>query len=90
MAVRLPVQLEDPVDQLLEIIEDTKVAKEMQSAIGADMLRTSPSSPRRSCSTGPCGSTRSWNLADRHGPCRTWSSRTSPARRSRCRRPGRR
>jgi hypothetical protein len=38
MAVRLPVQMEDPVDQLLEIYEDTKVAKEMQSALGADML----------------------------------------------------
>ncbi len=38
MAVRLPVQLEDPVDQLLEIYEDTKVAKEMSTAIGADML----------------------------------------------------
>jgi WS/DGAT/MGAT family acyltransferase len=38
MAVRLPVHMEDPVDQLLEIFEDTKVAKEMQSALGADML----------------------------------------------------
>ena len=38
MAVRLPVHIEDPVDQLLEIYEDTKVAKEMQGAIGADML----------------------------------------------------
>jgi len=39
MAVRLPVHMDDPVDQLLEIFEDTKVAKEMQSALGADMLR---------------------------------------------------
>ena len=39
MAVRLPVQLEDPVDQLLEIREDTKAAKEMHNAIGADVLR---------------------------------------------------
>jgi WS/DGAT/MGAT family acyltransferase len=38
MAVRLPVHMDDPVDQLLEIFEDTKVAKEMQGAIGADML----------------------------------------------------
>jgi WS/DGAT/MGAT family acyltransferase len=38
MAVRLPVHLEDPIDQLLEIFEDTKVAKEMSTAIGADML----------------------------------------------------
>ncbi len=38
MAVRLPVHMDDPVDQLLEIYEDTKVAKEMQSALGADML----------------------------------------------------
>lgn len=38
MAVRLPVHMADPVDQLLEIFEDTKVAKEMQSALGADML----------------------------------------------------
>jgi WS/DGAT/MGAT family acyltransferase len=39
MAVRLPVHMDDPVDQLLEIYEDTKVAKEMQSALGADMLQ---------------------------------------------------
>ncbi len=38
MAVRLPVHMEDPVDQLLEIFEDTKVAKEVQNALGADML----------------------------------------------------
>jgi WS/DGAT/MGAT family acyltransferase len=38
MAVRLPVQLEDPVDQLLEIREDTKASKEMHNAIGADVL----------------------------------------------------
>ena len=38
MAVRLPVDMADPVDQLLEIFEDTKVAKEMQSALGAEML----------------------------------------------------
>ncbi|MET0158348.1 MAG: wax ester/triacylglycerol synthase family O-acyltransferase [Acidimicrobiales bacterium] len=38
MAVRLPVHMADPVDQLLEIFEDTKVAKEMQSAMGAEML----------------------------------------------------
>ena len=38
MAVRLPVHMADPVDQLLEIFEDTKVAKEMQSALGAEML----------------------------------------------------
>ena len=39
MAVRLPVQLDDPVDQLLELREDTKAAKEMHNAIGADVLR---------------------------------------------------
>ena len=39
MAVRLPVQLDDPVDQLLEIREDTTAAKEMHNAIGADVLR---------------------------------------------------
>lgn len=39
MAVRLPVQLEDPVDQLLEIREDTLASKEMHNAIGADVLR---------------------------------------------------
>ena len=39
MAVRLPVHLESPVDQVLDIREDTKAAKEMQNAIGADMLR---------------------------------------------------
>jgi diacylglycerol O-acyltransferase len=39
MAVRLPVQEEDPVTQLKLIREDTKAAKEMQNAMGADMLR---------------------------------------------------
>jgi WS/DGAT/MGAT family acyltransferase len=39
MAVRLPVHLEDPVDQLLEIREDTKLSKEMQNALGAELLQ---------------------------------------------------
>jgi WS/DGAT/MGAT family acyltransferase len=39
MTVRLPVTIEDPVEQLESIREDTKAAKEMQSAMGADMLQ---------------------------------------------------
>ena len=39
MAVHLPVHLEDPVEVLEVLREDTKAAKEMQNAMGADMLR---------------------------------------------------
>jgi WS/DGAT/MGAT family acyltransferase len=39
MFVRLPVQLEDPVEQLRSINAETREAKEMQDAIGADMLQ---------------------------------------------------
>jgi len=68
MAVRLPVHLEDPVDQLMEIFEDTKVAKEVQNALGAEILSdiTQFAPPvlfnqamRLYCRSG---------LADRHAP----------------------
>jgi WS/DGAT/MGAT family acyltransferase len=39
MAVRLPVHVADPVEQLELIREDTKAAKEMQNAMGADLLQ---------------------------------------------------
>lgn len=39
MFVRLPVQLDDPVELLRCINEDTKAAKVMQSAIGAETLQ---------------------------------------------------
>ena len=39
MAVHLPVHVEDPVAQLELIREDTKAAKEMQNAMGADLLQ---------------------------------------------------
>jgi WS/DGAT/MGAT family acyltransferase len=39
MAVHLPVHVEDPVEQLQLIREDTKAAKEMQNAMGADLLQ---------------------------------------------------
>src|SRR5438874_9848188 len=38
MMVSLPVLTEDPVEQLAVIREDTKGAKEMHKALGADML----------------------------------------------------
>ena len=39
MFVRLPVQLDDPVEILRTINAETKEAKVMQSAIGADTLQ---------------------------------------------------
>ncbi len=39
MFVRLPVQLEDPVEQLRSINAETREAKEVQDAIGADVLQ---------------------------------------------------
>jgi WS/DGAT/MGAT family acyltransferase len=39
MAVHLPVDVEDPVEQLELIREGTKAAKEMQNAMGADLLQ---------------------------------------------------
>lgn len=39
MFVRIPVHLDDPVDQLLEVKEDTKDAKEMHNAMGADLIQ---------------------------------------------------
>jgi diacylglycerol O-acyltransferase len=39
MSVRLPVTVADPGEQLELIREDTKAAKEMQNAMGADMLQ---------------------------------------------------
>ena len=38
MFVSLPVQLEDPVEQLMAIHEGTKGAKEVNKAMGADMI----------------------------------------------------
>ena len=84
MFVRLPVQLEDPVEQLRTINADTREAKEMQNAIGADMLQDFAQfmpadavqprhAPRTRASTSPTGTVR----------CTTSSCRTSPARRSR-------
>ena len=39
MFVRLPVQIEDPVEQLLAVQEDTKDAKELHNAMGADLIQ---------------------------------------------------
>ncbi len=39
MFVHLPVQLDDPVEQLLEVKEDTKDAKELHNAMGADLIQ---------------------------------------------------
>jgi WS/DGAT/MGAT family acyltransferase len=68
MAVRLPVHMDDCVDQLLEIFEDTKVAKEMQNAIGADMLSDiTQFAPPALFNQAMRLYTRS-GLADRHAP----------------------
>jgi diacylglycerol O-acyltransferase / wax synthase len=39
MFVGLPVQVEDPIERLLRIQEDTRAAKEVHGAIGADSLQ---------------------------------------------------
>jgi len=39
MFVRLPVHLEDPVQQLMAVHDDTQSSKVMSNAIGADLLR---------------------------------------------------
>ena len=68
MFVRLPVQIDDPVEQLRTINAETSEAKEMQNAIGADISRTSHSSSRQRCSTATMRVYSNFNLADRHRP----------------------
>jgi WS/DGAT/MGAT family acyltransferase len=39
MFVRLPIQIEDPVEQLLAVHEETKDAKQVHNAMGADLIQ---------------------------------------------------
>jgi diacylglycerol O-acyltransferase len=68
MFVALPVQLEDPVEQLAAIHEVTKGAKEVHNAIGADMLSgLAEFLPPRLLNQATRFYSRH-NLADRHRP----------------------
>jgi diacylglycerol O-acyltransferase len=68
MMVSLPVLLDDPVEQLLAIHEDTKNAKEMHRALGADTLTgLAEFAPPRLLNQASRLYSR-LNLADRHRP----------------------
>jgi diacylglycerol O-acyltransferase / wax synthase len=68
MFVALPVQLEDPVEQLAAIHEVTKGAKEIHNALGADMLSgLAEFLPPRLVNQATKFYSRH-NLADRHRP----------------------
>lgn len=68
MFVRLPVQLDDPVDQLLTINAETKEAKEMQNAIGADLLQDFAQFVPPMLFNRAMRLYSNFNLADRHRP----------------------
>ncbi len=68
MFVRLPVQLDDPVEQLRTINAETKEAKIMQSAIGADMLQDFAQFVPPTLFNRAMLLYSSLNLADRHRP----------------------
>ena len=68
MMVGLPVTIEDPVEQLRAIREDTKGAKEMHKALGADTLTgLAEFAPPRLLNQASRLYSR-LNLADRHRP----------------------
>jgi diacylglycerol O-acyltransferase len=68
MFVSLPVQLEDPVEQLASIHETTKGAKEVHKAMGADMIiGLAEFAPPRLTNLASKLYSR-MNLADRHRP----------------------
>ena len=68
MFVRLPVQLEDPVDTLKTINAETKEAKIMQTAIGADTLQDFAQFIPPTLFNRAMRRYSGWNLADRHRP----------------------
>ena len=68
MFVRLPVQLSDPVEQLRTIRAETVEAKEMQNAIGADMLQDWAEFLPGTLFNRAMRLYSSRNLADRHRP----------------------
>jgi len=68
MFVRLPVQLADPVEQLRTITAETKEAKIMQRAIGADMLQDFAQFIPPTLFNRAMRVYSNLNLADRHRP----------------------
>ncbi len=68
MFVRLPVQIEDPVEQLKTINAETREAKEMQNAIGADMLQDFAQFVPPTLFNRAMRLYSNLNLADRHRP----------------------
>jgi WS/DGAT/MGAT family acyltransferase len=68
MFVRLPVQLDDPVEQLRTINAETREAKEMQNAIGADLLQDFAQFIPPTLFNRAMRLYSNLNLADRHRP----------------------
>ncbi len=68
MFVRLPVQLADPVEQLRTINAETKEAKVLQNAIGADMLQDFAQFVPPTLFNRAMRLYSNLNLADRHRP----------------------
>lgn len=68
MFVRLPVQLDDPIEALRTINAETKAAKVMQSAIGADALQDVLQFIPPTLFNRAMRLYSGWNLADRHRP----------------------
>jgi WS/DGAT/MGAT family acyltransferase len=68
MFVRLPVHLADPIEQLLTINAETREAKEMQNAIGADMLQDFAQFMPPTLFNRAMRLYSGLNLADRHRP----------------------
>lgn len=68
MFVRLPVNLPDPVEQLQTINAETREAKEMQNAIGAEMLQDFAQFMPPTLFNRAMRLYSSLNLADRHRP----------------------
>lgn len=68
MFVRLPVQLDDPVEMLRSINAETREAKVMQSAIGAETLQDFAQFIPPTVFNRAMRLYSGWNLADRHRP----------------------
>jgi WS/DGAT/MGAT family acyltransferase len=68
MFVRLPVNIEDPIEQLRTINAETREAKEVQNAIGADMLQDFAQFAPPTLFNRAMRLYSNLNLADRHRP----------------------
>jgi WS/DGAT/MGAT family acyltransferase len=68
MFVRLPVHLEDPVQQLMAVHDDTQSSKVMANAIGADLLRDLTQFAPPAVFNQAVRLYSSSKLADRHRP----------------------